>query len=88
MDILFDPVKNKRNHAKHGVWLAAATDFEWATAVVWPDIRYDYGEPRMLALGYVGLRLYCLAYVDRTEGRRIISMRKANQREVKLYAET
>lgn len=42
----------------------------------------------MLALGYVGLRLYCLAYVDRTEGRRIISMRKANQREVKRYAET
>lgn len=88
MDILFDPVKNKRKHAKHGVWLAAATDFECATAVVWPDIRNDYGEPRMLALGYVGLRLYCLAYVDKTEGRRIISMLKANQREVKRYAET
>lgn len=36
-------------------------------------------------IGYIGLRLY---FVDRAEGRRIISLRKANPREVNRYAET
>ena len=66
--------------------------FEWETAVVWPDTRRDYGEPRMVALGYIGLRIMSVVFVDRppeqpTE-RRIISLRKANTREVKRYAET
>ena len=41
----------------------------------------------MAAIGYIGLRLYYVAFVDRADGRRIISLRKANQREVKRYAE-
>ena len=50
------------------------------------------GEARMVALGYIGLRIMSMVFVDRppeqpTE-RRIISLRKANQREVKRYAET
>ena len=69
-----------------------AVDFEWETAVVWPDTRRDYNETRMMALGYIGLRIMVLVFVDRppeqpTE-RRIISLRKANRREVKRYAET
>lgn len=45
-----------------------------------------------VALGYIGLRIMALVFVDRpseqpTE-RRIISLRKANSREVKRYAET
>ena len=78
--------------AKHGVSLTEAAGFEWGTAVVWPDTRRDYGEARMVALGYIGLRIMALVFVDRppeqpTE-RRIISLRKANSREVKRYAET
>ena len=61
-------------------------------AEVWPDTRRNYGEARMVALGYIGLRIMSMVFVDRppeqpTE-RRIISLRKANQREVKRYAET
>lgn len=72
--------------------LAEAEVFEWSGAVVWPDVRRNYGEARMVALGYVGLRLMSVVFVDRppeqpTE-RRIISLRKANQREVRRYAET
>ena len=78
--------------AKHGVSLAEAAGFEWDAAVVWPDQRRDYGEARMVALGYIGLRIMAVVFVDRpadkpTE-RRIISLRKANSREVKRYAET
>ena len=92
MNVTFDPVKDAANVAKHGVSLTEAAGFEWGTAVVWPDTRRDYGEARMVALGYIGLRIMALVFVDRppeqpTE-RRIISLRKANSREVKRYAET
>ena len=92
MNVTFDPAKDAANLAKHGVSLTEAAGFEWGTAVVWPDTRRDYGEARMVALGYLGLRIMALVFVDRppeqpTE-RRIISLRKANSREVKRYAET
>jgi len=86
MNILFDPVKEAANLAKHGVSLALASEIEWDTAVAWPDVRRDYGEPRQCAIAYVGLRLFFAAFVDRADGRRIISLRKANPREVKFYA--
>jgi uncharacterized DUF497 family protein len=51
------------------------------------DMRREYQECSMVALGYIGVRLYCAIYVDRNDERRIISLRKANSREVNLYAE-
>ena len=92
MNVTFDPAKDAANVAKHGVSLTEAAGFEWDSAVVWPDTRRDYGEPRMAALGYIGLRIMSVVFVDRppeqpTE-RRVISLRKANTREVKRYAET
>ena len=92
MDVTFDPAKDAANQTKHGISLTEAAGFEWDTAMVWPDTRRDYGEVRMVALGYIGLRIMALVFVDRppekpTE-RRIISLRKANSREVKRYAET
>lgn len=92
MNVTFDPAKDAVNLAKHGVSLADAAGLEWDTAVVWPDRRHDYDEARMIALGYIGLRIMAAVFVDRppeqpTE-RRIISLRKANSREVKRYAET
>ena len=92
MNVTFDPAKDALNLAKHGFSLLDAVGFEWETAVVWPDTRRDYGEPRMAALGYIGLRIMSVVFVDRppeqpTE-RRVISLRKANTREVKRYAET
>ena len=92
MNVTFDQAKDAANLAKHGVSLTEAAGFEWGTAVVWPDTRRDYGEARMVALGYIGMCIMALVFVDRppeqpTE-RRIISLRKANSREVKRYAET
>jgi len=86
MDILFDPVKEAANLAKHGVSLALASELEWNTAVVWLDARRDYGEPRMSALALCAGRLFFVAFMDRANGRRIISLRKANNREKIHYA--
>jgi len=49
------------------------------------DLRRDYGELRVLAIGHVGgLILHCV-YTDRGPVRRVISLRPANRRERDAY---
>lgn len=88
MKIIFDPDKDAINTNKHGVSLQDANQFEWNTAISWPDQRHQYGENRMVGIGYIGHRLFVIVFVDRDGMRRIISLRKANKREEKMYAET
>lgn len=85
--ISFDPDKDLANRHKHGISLAKAEAIDWSEALTWQDDRRDYGEVRLVALAPIGDRLYCCVYVERDEGRRIISLRKANQREFDHYAE-
>jgi uncharacterized DUF497 family protein len=87
MKISFDAAKDATNKAKHGVALAEAANLEWDTAWARPDQRREYGEPRMIGVGYIGLRLFCVVFTDRDNERRIISLRKANAREVSDYAQ-
>ena len=87
MKIEFDPVKDDSNTAKHGVSLTLAAELDWNAALVWVDERFDYGEVRMIALAPQTGTLYCVAFVDRSNARRIISLRRANRREVKHYVE-
>jgi uncharacterized DUF497 family protein len=54
--------------------------------MVWTDGRKEYGETRQSALALIGQRLYFVAFVDRGDARRAISLRKANIREVTHYA--
>jgi uncharacterized DUF497 family protein len=88
MNIIFDAEKDSANILKHRVSLADAALIEWTTAVTWQDVRNDYQEPRMIGLGYIKDRLFCVVFVDRADNRRIISLRKANLREVNRYAST
>lgn len=81
----FDPAKQATNVAKHGVWFSTADDFEWETAQVAVDGRQGYGEPRLIAAGLIGSRLHVLTFTLRENAVRIISLRKANQREVRRY---
>lgn len=83
-----DARKNAANLAKHGVALTDAADIEWRDAVSWPDARRDDGEERMCAIACIGVRLHVVVYMDRADVRRIISLRKANLKEIKRYAET
>lgn len=85
--ITFDPDKDRINRQKHGVSLAHAADLDWDTAMEELDDREDYGEDRYRAFGAIENKLYCVVYVDRDDGRRIISLRKANAKEVRNYVE-
>ena len=86
MQITFDEAKNALNKSKHGLSLSEAGKLEWDDALIWQDTRRNYGETRMVALVPIGERLYCVVYVDRENARRIISLRKANYKEVIQYA--
>jgi uncharacterized DUF497 family protein len=86
MEITFDSDKDAANMAKHGVSLALAAELEWEWLLVKPDTRRDYGEMRMVGYAPIGSRVFCVVFTDRGEERRMISLRKANMREVKHYA--
>jgi uncharacterized DUF497 family protein len=88
MRIEFDPAKDASNQEKHGLSLAMASALDWDEALVWVDDRYEYGELRMIALAPETGILYYVAFVDRGDARRIISLRKANRREVKHYVQS
>jgi len=81
----FDPEKDATTLSKHGVSLAAAAQLDWDAALAWIDDRTDYGELRIVALAPIGDRLFFVVFVDRDEGRRIISLRRTNRREVNHY---
>jgi hypothetical protein len=88
VDFEFDPAKDDINLEKHGVSLADAEGFEWESAVVRQDSREQYAEPRFEAKGYIGDRLHVIVFCLRADAVHVISLRKANPREVKSYAET
>ena len=82
----FDHEKNEANLAKHRVAMAEAQEFEWETAKVREDKRKRYAESRYEALGFIEGRLHVLVFCHRAEKLRVISLRKANSREVSRYA--
>ncbi|MGM0813558.1 MAG: BrnT family toxin [Pseudomonadota bacterium] len=87
METEFDSRKDAANLAKHGASLADARRLDWDT--LWPmdDRRRPYGEQRMIGYALMGDRLFCVVFADRHGVRRIISLRKANNREIARYAE-
>ncbi len=87
MKIEFDSAKDEANRAKHVISLSLAEWLDWDAAWVWVDERVDYGELRMIALAPQTQVLYYVAFVDRGDVRRVISLRRANRREAKHYVE-
>ena len=85
MAIPYDPDKNEKNIAQRGISFDRAADFEWSSALVVEDKRADYDEPRYQALGFIEERLHMLVFTPRAGDMHVISLRKANKREVKRY---
>lgn len=85
MELTFDPAKNARNIELRDLSFERVAEFEFETALFSPDVRRDYGELRMRALGWLGQRLYALVFVETPRGIRVISFRKANKKEGVIY---
>ncbi|TAM74746.1 MAG: BrnT family toxin [Candidimonas sp.] len=87
MEITFDPAKDKANQTKHGVSLGLSNELDWKEVLAKPDTRRDYGELREIGYGVIDDRLYCVVFTQRNSHMHIISLRKANNREVLDYVE-
>ena len=93
MNFEWDEPKNQANLRKHGIdFREAKLVFNDFNAIFFEDERFDYGEVRYVAIGQLepdSLNKIIIVVVVYTEKRedliRIISVRKANKREVRLY---
>lgn len=90
--MLIEYDENKRNLtlAERGVDFADAEQIFVGVHISAPDERQDYGETRYITMGYVNARLVVCVWTYRPDEftpthRRIISMRKANEREIKRF---
>ena len=81
----WDERKRHDNIRKHDADFTLMRDFDWDTALTRQDARRDYGEERSISIGYIGKRLYAVAWTPRDDKYRIISLRKANPREERIY---
>ncbi|AQH01333.1 hypothetical protein A9R05_21080 [Burkholderia sp. KK1] len=84
-DITFDPLKDAINRLQHGVSLDLAKEIVWKGAALEVDDRRDYGEVR--EVGYLPIRgrTFCVVLTRRNNALRIISLRRANKREIRKY---
>jgi uncharacterized DUF497 family protein len=87
MAISYDPKKCARNVRDRHLSFDLVRDFEWSSAYVLEDVRKDYGEVRFQALGEIDGRVYMLVFTPRGGDVHVISLRKANRREIKRYEE-
>lgn len=84
MDIEFDPAKDERNIAEHGLSFVNFTGFD-AEPIVVTDDRFDYGEVRYRAFGRIGGKGHCLVFTLRGETMRLISFRRAHEKEMRRH---
>lgn len=85
MQFEWDETKSEKNNLKHGVAFDSVLGFDWYHAAIFADQRHEYGERRFAAFGNIDKRLHVCVYAVRGEFHRIISLRKANSREEKIY---
>jgi uncharacterized protein len=82
MQIEFDPTKRDKNLDERGLDFAKAGLVFAGKHLTREDIRQDYDEQRYQTAGWLDERIVILVWTPRGEARRIISMRKANEREI------
>jgi uncharacterized DUF497 family protein len=85
-----DRLRSRQGQAEprsHGLSLAFAKKLAWDEALVWVDNRFAYDEVRMIGLVPERNTLYYVAFADRDEVRRVISLRYAERKEIKHYVE-
>jgi hypothetical protein len=83
----FDEAKSARNIKLRGIAFGRFADLDFDTAITIDDTRRDYGERRMRVIGFIDGRLHVAVVTPRGERIRIISLRRANRREEKAYAQ-
>lgn len=81
MQVEFDEAKRQLTVVHRGLDFADAPQVFEGVSVTFIDQRQDYGEPRFNTVGLLDGRMVVVTWTPRGEARRIISMRRANERE-------
>lgn len=88
MKVDFDEQKRQATLLDRGLDFAdAPLVFISSRRITWPDTRKDYGESREITMGDLAGRLVIIVHTTRGDATRIISMRKANEREQRWFEE-
>lgn len=83
LEFVWDPAKDLRNRAKHGLGLAEAVALWAGPLVTLPSVRP--GEERHLAIGRIGGKCWTVIYAPRGGAFRLISARRARPDETELF---
>jgi uncharacterized DUF497 family protein len=81
----YDPAKRRSNERKHKIDLTDCEAVFDAPMLTREDASQDYGEQRLISLGWLQGRVVVLVWTDRTDGPRLISCREANPHEQEAY---
>ena len=86
MRITYNRHKHEKALVERGLDFRRAREVFDGAHLTREDDRIDYGELRFITVGWLAARLVVLVWTPRGRARRVISMRKANEREVKKFA--
>ena len=81
----WDESKNKENIRNHGLDFKDAREVFYGPRFTLDDLRFDYSEARSITIGFSNNRVVVVAYTELEDSIRIISMRKANAKEKKIF---
>ena len=81
MKIEFDPAKSEKNVRDRGLPFELVEEFDFESAQIAEDDRWDYGEVRLRAIGRMGGLVGVVVFTMRENGLRIISLRRAGRKE-------
>jgi uncharacterized DUF497 family protein len=82
--VTFDRTKDAANVAKHGLSFADFSQFD-AEPFIEIDVRRDYGELRFRGFGRIDGVGYSIAFTRTVDGIRLISFRRAHEKEMRRY---
>ena len=85
MPIEFDTAKRTATLEARGLDMARADEVLAGPTLTVEDDRQDYGEDRFITIGFLEATMVVLVWTPRDGAHRVISMRKANERERTLY---
>ena len=85
MKVEFDAAKRASTLELRGLDMARAGEVLDGDTLTIEDDRMDYGETRYITIGFLDERMVVLVWTPRGDVHRIISMRKANDREKAIY---
>jgi len=85
MFVTFDEGKRRKTLEERGVDMARAGEVFGDMTLTIEDRRRNYGETRFQTVGLLDDRLVFIAWAPREDAIRVISMRKANDREQRKF---